>query len=196
MDQDYLRSQYVKVDKFEKALATYTGSPYVVCVDSCSSALLLCLLYNNSEYVVLPKNTYVGVAQAAINASKKIVFKDVSWKGLYNIAPTNIYDAAKRFTSNMYITGSNMCLSFHYKKHLNIGKGGAILTDNYDTYLWLRKARNNGKDIELPLPQQTYTQRGFNMVMHPLLAQKGLRILKRLNTNYGDLSLQMSCLNC
>ena len=29
-----------------------------------------------------------------------------------------------------YIPGSFMCLSFHIKKHLKIGKGGMILTDN------------------------------------------------------------------
>lgn len=200
-DKD-LRREYKKVERFESELSEYTGAPYVVCVDSCSSALLLCFIQDDSSYVVIPKNTYVGVAQAAINASKNIMFKDIAWKGAYNISPTNIYDSAKRFTSNMYIPGSNMCVSFHYKKHLNIGKGGAILTDNKEQFLWFQTARNNGRDIDLPAKEQTYRQRGYNMIMPPLLAQRGRRILKKLNKinddlpleNYGDLSIQMQSL--
>jgi dTDP-4-amino-4,6-dideoxygalactose transaminase len=197
--QDYLQREYRKVDRFERELSRYTGAPFVACVDSCTSALLLCFLYNNSSYVVLPKNTYIGVAQAALNAHKRIEFKDIKWRGLYQILPTNIYDAAKRFTSNMYIPGSHMCLSFHYKKHINIGKGGAILTDSKDAYEWFCKARNNGKNISLPMWKQVYTTRGYNMILHPLLAQKGLNKLRVISlTNedlpeehYGDLSVQM-----
>ena len=46
------------------------------------------------------------------------------WKGIYQLTPFPIYDSAKRLTSNMYIPGSIMCLSYHIKKPLKIGKGG------------------------------------------------------------------------
>jgi len=49
-------------------------------------------------------------------------------------------DAAKRFTSGMYEKGIAMCLSFHIKKHLKIGKGGMILTDNATLVEWLKKS--------------------------------------------------------
>ena len=65
-----------------------------------------------------------------MNAGAEVLLEDVDWKGIYQLKPHPIYDAAKRFTSGMYIPGSYMCLSFHHKKTLKIGKGGAILTDD------------------------------------------------------------------
>ena len=43
---------------------------------------------------------------------------------------TNIIDAAVYWKENCYIPNSFMCLSFQFQKHLNIGKGGMILTDD------------------------------------------------------------------
>lgn len=198
-----LRSQYKKVERFEKALAKYTGSPYVVCVDSCTNALLLCLQYEAKiKTVYLPKNTYIGVALAAYHAKKRVIFKDISWKGVYQIKPTRVYDAAKRFTSNMYITNTLMCLSFHYKKHLKIGRGGAILTDNKAAYDWFIRMRNNGKNIDSLHNKQKFTLHGYNMLLHPDLAIKGIKLLKNLKLknkdlpyeDYGDLSKQSGAL--
>jgi dTDP-4-amino-4,6-dideoxygalactose transaminase len=194
-----LQRQYKIVDRFEKKLSQYTGAPYVVCVDCCTNALLLCLLYNKEKKVIIPKDTYVGVAMSALHAGKKIVFKNIPWRGIYKIENTNIYDAAKRFTKNMYISKTNMCLSFHYKKHLKIGRGGAILTDDRKFYEWVKLMRNNGKNITQPLNEQHFTVCGYNMLLHPDLARKGLDLLKVLpkynddlpEENYGDLSKQI-----
>ena len=46
---------------------------------------------------------------------------------------------------NMYIPDTLMCLSFHGRKCLAIGRGGAILTDNLETYNWLKCARFDGR---------------------------------------------------
>lgn len=194
-----LLKKYKIVEDFEKALCKYTKAPYAVAVDCCTNALYLCFLRSKTEKIILPKNTYVGVALAALHANKKIFYKDIDWSGLYKIKHTNIYDSARRFTSNMYVEGTNMCLSFHYKKHLKIGRGGAILTDNKDDYEWFKKARNCGKDIYLTLHKQNFTILGTNALLHPDLASKGKRLLSKLPLHnsdlpyeyYGDLSKQL-----
>ena len=50
-----------------------------------------------------------------MQAGGKLIFEDMDWKGIYQLKPFPIYDAAKRLTSNMYIPGTMMCLSFHIK---------------------------------------------------------------------------------
>lgn len=182
-----LLEEYKKVEQFECLLAAYTGAKYAVCVDSCTSALHLCLLRSKENVIHLPSNTYVGVAMAAQHAGKSVVFDDIEWAGIYQINPTNIYDSAKRFTCDMYIPRSLMCLSFHYKKHLKIGRGGAILTDDEEVYEWLKLARNCGKDSSIPLSNQTFNVCGFNMLLHPDLAVKGVELLKELPINNDDL---------
>ena len=77
--------------------------------------------------------------QSIIHAGGIVKFRDYHWKGVYQLEPYPIWDAAKRFTSNMYIPGALMCLSFHIKKHLKIGKGGMILCDNKEATEWLNK---------------------------------------------------------
>ena len=104
----------------------------------------------------------------------------------------------------MYIKNSTMCVSFHYKKTLKIGRGGAILTDNKEMYNWLLLARNNTKDISKPLYDNIYTFPGYNMLLHPDLALKGSELLKNLPKDipdlpdeyYGDLSKQIKYFSC
>lgn len=182
-----LQKKFIPVERFEKLLAAYTGSKYAVCVDSCTNAILLCLIYSKEYKVTLPNNTYVGVAMACKHAKITVEFKDIAWTGMYQIAPTNIYDSAKRFTADMYIPDSLMCLSFHYKKHLKIGRGGAILTDNREAYEWLKLARNCGRDPQVALSEQFFTVCGFNMLMHPELAQKGINLMRYLPVVNEDL---------
>lgn len=197
-----LQKEYQKVKIFETELSRYTGAPYVVCVDCCTNALFLCLIYSRAKSVIIPRNTYIGVALAALHAQKKIIFDKREWMGVYQLKNTNIYDAAKRLTHNMYIAKTNMCLSFHYKKHLPIGRGGAILTDNKKFYDWLLLARNNGKDVDKLLPLQMFKVPGYNMLLHPDLACKGSQLLRKLPKynedlpieNYGDLSKQMKAI--
>ena len=95
-----------------------------------------------------------------------------------------------------------MCVSFHYKKHLKIGRGGAILTDSIDAANWFRLARNSGRCTSVLLQEQAFNVLGYNMLFHPDLAAKGIKLLKQLpvhNTDlpyeyYGNLQQQMSSL--
>jgi dTDP-4-amino-4,6-dideoxygalactose transaminase len=116
---------------FEEEVANYTGAPYAVAVDSCTSALQLCCMYYAVCTVIIPSKTYLSVPLAIMHAGGEVSF-DTSkndWKGAYQLEPYPIVDAAKRFTSGMYEPMTAMCLSFHIKKHLKIGKGGMVLTE-------------------------------------------------------------------
>ena len=43
-----------------------------------------------------------------------------------------------------------MCISFQFKKHLNIGRGGIILTDNETSYAALKKMSYDGRLRDKP----------------------------------------------
>ena len=136
---------YKIVQMFEEELALYTGAPYVVTVDSCTNALFLICKYLEIQEITIPSQTYLSVPMSILQAGGEVVFDKSSkanhWRGIYQLKPYPVYDAAKRLTSNMYISGSYMALSFHIKKQLGIGKGGAILTDNIEAVEWFKKAR-------------------------------------------------------
>ena len=138
-----IHNPYKIVKMFEEEVADYTGAPYAISVDSCTSALFLCCKYLEVTDVIIPSKTYLSVPQSIINSGGNVVFDPSTndWSGVYQLKPYPIYDAAKRFTSGMYIPNTFMCLSFHIKKHLKIGKGGMILTDNKESVDWFREAR-------------------------------------------------------
>ena len=176
------------VRMFEEEVAEYTGAPFAVAVDSCTNALFLCLKYLNVEgkEIVVPKKTYLSVPMSVIHSGGIPVFKDIEWSGIYQLEPTNIYDAAKRFTSNMYIPNTFMCLSFHIKKHLSIGKGGMILTDNSDAVEWFKKARYEGRS-EKNYVDDNIDMLGWNMYMTPLQASHGLSLMLNYPEHVPDL---------
>ena len=179
---------------FEEEVAEYTGAPYAVSVDSCTNALFLCCKYLNVKDVEIPKKTYVSVAQSIMHAGGVVNLGDDDWQGVYQLKPYPIYDAAKRFTSSMYQSNTFMCLSFHIKKHLKIGKGGMVLTDNNEAVKWLKKARYEGRE-EVPYHADDISTLGWNMYMTPVEAATGLMLMQNmprhnedLMENYPDLS--------
>ena len=167
---------YEIVKKFEEEVALYAGSKYAVAVDSCTNALFLCCKYLDVDEVEIPKKTYVSVPCSIIHAGGKVKFREEKWIGVYQLKPYPIYDGAKRFTHGMYIKNSYYCLSFHQKKHINIGRGGMILTNNYQAYKWFKKARFDGRE-EIPLNQDHFQMLGWNMYITPEQAARGLMIL-------------------
>ena len=170
------------VAAFESMVADYAGSKYAVAVDSCTNALFLCLKYVEAEgEVTVPANTYVSVPQAIIHSGCSPKFKNYSWTGTYFLEPYKIVDSATRFTKNMYIQGTLQCLSFHIKKILPIGKGGMILTDDYEAVKWLKKARYEGRDITIPYDQDNISMVGWNMYMPPEQAAYGIRLFLQTN---------------
>lgn len=174
---------YNVVIEFEEAVAKYCGSKYAVAVESCTSALFLSLMYVKlpSLYytpVNIPSRTYPGVACSIIHAGFKPYFEDIDWQGEYQLGNLNIWDAALRFKKGMY-HGGFQCLSFHIKKLIPIGRGGMILTNNFEAVKWLRKARFDGRN-PVPLQEDNFTMLGWNMYMQPDQAARGLQLLQAL----------------
>lgn len=188
---------YQVVIDFEEAIAKYCGSKYAVAVESCTSAIFLSLIYmrqvNEWKFpgpIVIPARTYPGVACSVIHAGFFIrEFSQEKWEGEYEIGYTDVWDAALRFKRGMY-HGGLQCLSFHIKKHLKIGRGGAILTDDLDAVNWLRRARFDGRN-PVPLLEDNFTMLGYNMYMQPDQAARGLQLLQALgNRELDDLRVE------
>ena len=179
-----MHNPYQIVRLFEEEVANYTNSPYAVSVDSCTNAIFLCLMYQRHlhtsvEEVTIPSKTYLSVPQSIMHAGFTPAFDSRlnSWSGIYPLSPFSIFDAAKRFTSDMYIKGSLMCLSFHIKKNLKINKGGMILTDDLNAVEWLKKARYEGRSEKLYRDDDVDTL-GWNMYMPPQQAAHGLALMQ------------------
>jgi len=181
---------YKIVQMFEEEIAEYTGAQYAVSVDSCTNALFLCCTYLKVREVTIPSKTYLSVPMSIIHSGGQVVFdkrpETNHWRGVYQLKPYPIYDAAKRLTTNMYVPGSYMCLSFHIKKHLGIGKGGMILTDNKEAVDWFKKARYEGRS-EKYYKEDNISSLGWNMYMTPQEAAQGLCLLQNYPLHSNDL---------
>ena len=175
---------YKITEDFEKALADYTGAPYVVTVDNQSNALFLALMYENvkGKEITIPARTYPSVPCEIIHAGAKVKFKKVdgtTLKGSYNLSPSKTWDSALSFTANMYKPDTFMCISFTGPyKHFKLSKGGAILTDNLDAYHWFKRARYSGRR-ECSYHDDYFDMLGWNFYMMPELAARGLLLMNQ-----------------
>jgi dTDP-4-amino-4,6-dideoxygalactose transaminase len=184
-----MRNVYDITNEFEKKLAEYTGAPYVVTVDNQSNGLFLSLYYEHninksikSEYITIPSRTYPSVPCEIIHAGLKVKFKPVegkTLKGSYQLEGSNVWDSALSFTTDMYKAGQHMCISFTGPyKHFKLSKGGAILTDNHDAYLWFKRARYSGRR-ECSYHDDNLDMLGWNFYMMPELATRGLLLMNQ-----------------
>lgn len=170
--------------EFELELSRYTGAPYAVAVDNASNGLLLCLEYVGVKglLIEIPRNTYPSVPMEIIHAGGRVAFKKEPQPcglltGAYKLKPTNIWDAALRFTHDMYVPQSLMVVSFTGPhKHLKLGKGGAILCQTRTAWEWLKRARFSGRS-ECSYHEDNFTQLGHNFYMLPEIAAKGLLLM-------------------
>lgn len=175
---------YKITEDFEKALCDYTGAPYAVTVDNQSNALFLSMMFEDvkEKEITIPARTYPSVPCEIIHAGGKVKFKEVKGKtikGAYQLEPTNIWDSALRFTADMYIQGSHMCLSFTGPyKHFKLSKGGAILTDSLEAYHWFKRARYSGRR-ECSYHDDHFDMLGWNFYMMPEIAARGLLLMNQ-----------------
>jgi len=175
---------YRVTEEFEKALSDYTKAPYVVAVDNQSNALFLALYYEKiqGQEITIPARTYPSIPCEIIHAGGKVRFVPsvgVTLKGVYQLVPTKVWDSALRFTSGMYIPNTHMCLSFTGPyKHLKLGKGGAILTDDYLAYLWFKRARFSGRR-ECSYHNDNLDMLGWNFYLMPEVAVRGLLMMSQ-----------------
>jgi dTDP-4-amino-4,6-dideoxygalactose transaminase len=182
---------------FEKALSDYTGAPYVITVDNQTNALFLSLYYEKNinkqdlHTIEIPSNTYPSVPCEIIHNNLKVKFNksDKYLQGAYQLYPSKVYDSALRFTADMYIPNTHMCISFTGAyKHLKLGKGGAILTDDEKAYNWFKKARFSGRD-ECSYHEDDFDVNpviGWNFYMMPEIAARGLLLINQFYDSDGN----------
>jgi len=164
------------VKEFEGLIASYYGAKYAIAVDCCTHAIELCLrVYKPHSKVNCPRHTYLSVPMTFEKLNLSWEFYDVHWKDYYYIGNTNIIDAAVYWKRDGYIQGSLMCLSFQYRKHLNLGRGGMILLDNKEQYDILCKMRYDGRTDDKPWAEQDVETMGYHYYMTPETAQLGLQ---------------------
>lgn len=177
---------YQVVREFEETIANFAGAKYGVAVESCTAAIFLSCVYKKVKEVTIPSRTYPSVPCSIIHAGGRPIWEDTYWEGVYELKPYKIYDGALRFRPEMYRGGLH-CLSFHMKKLLPIGRGGMILTDDRNAYLWLKRARFDGRR-EVPLEQDTFDMLGYNMYMTPEQASRGIQLFNTIDQrNLEDL---------
>jgi len=186
---------YDIVEAFEREVAVYAGAPYAVAVNCCTNALFLALVREKEKIgkqkVELPCRTYVGVAQAVLNSGNEIQFRDYIWRGSYVLFPFAIVDSARQFYRGMYnelksFGGAYVCLSFHWYKHIPIGRGGMILCNNWEDAWWFRRARHDGRTPGTPAGQDLFSTPGYHCYMHPDDAAKGLMFMGNVQDKYED----------
>jgi dTDP-4-amino-4,6-dideoxygalactose transaminase len=179
---------YKITEEFEEKLSHYTGAKYAVTLDNMSNALFLSLYYEHNvlnkteNAITIPCRTYPSVPCEIIHAGLKVNFENVSGntiKGAYQLKGSNVWDSALRFTADMYIPGTHMCISFTGPyKHFKLSKGGAILTDNLDAYNWFKRSRYSGRR-ECPYHEDDLDMLGWNFYMMPELATRGMLLINQ-----------------
>jgi len=194
------------IRQFEKTIAKHCGARYGIAVESCTAALFLCCLYLKVKDVTIPKKTYFSVPISIIHAGGTVKYEDKEWIGAYQLKPYPIIDSAMRFKKDMYhpkrinrrwYPHTFYCLSFHYAKHIPIGRGGMILTNNKKAAEWFRVMRNDGRR-EIPKEKDNVKLFGWNFYITPEQAARGLSLYywricgkkdpEDLEMTHGDIS--------
>lgn len=170
------------VTEFENKLAQFFGSPYAVATDCCTHGVELSLRYTEAQVIEVPKHTYLSIPFLAHKLNIELKWKDEEWENYYYLTDT-VIDAAVLWKKNSYIPGTYMSISFQYQKHLSLGRGGVILTDNKIAAEELKKMSYDGRLPNIPWREQNITSIGYHYYMTPETAQLGLSKLENaINT--------------
>lgn len=161
------------VKDFESEISKFFGSKYAISIDSCTHGIEICLRYTGAKKIIVPKRTYLSVAFLASKLNIDLEWKDENWQDYYYLTD-NIIDAAVLWEPNSYIPGTFMCLSFQYQKHLSLGRGGIILTDDEQAATQLKKMSYDGRLPGVPWRDQNISSIGYHYYMTPETAKLGL----------------------
>ena len=161
------------VTEFEKKIAEFFGAPYAIAVDACTHGVELSLRYTNADNISVPKNTYLSIPFLFRKLNINLEWRNEDWKDYYYITD-RVIDAAVLWKRDSYIPGTFMSLSFQYQKHLSLGRGGMILTDNKEAAIQLKKMSYDGRLPNIPWRDQNIDTVGYHYYMTPETAQLGL----------------------
>lgn len=167
------------IEKFENEIAKFFGSPYAVSVDCCTHGIELALRYTKAKKITVPHHTYISIPFLANKLNIELEWKKEDWVGYYYLTD-KIIDAAVLWKKNSYIPNTIMCISFQFKKHLSLGRGGIILTDNKEMAEELKKKMSyDGRLPNIPWREQDIESMGYHYYMTPETAQLGLNKLEK-----------------
>ena len=161
------------VTEFENKVAEFFGAPYAIAVDSCTHGVELALRYTEADYIRVPQRTYLSIPFLANKLQIDLFWKDENWQDYYYVTE-DVIDAAVLWKPNSYIPGTFMGISFQYQKHLSLGRGGIILTDNKEAAIQLKKMSYDGRIPNTPWRDQNIDTIGYHYYMTPETAQNGL----------------------
>jgi dTDP-4-amino-4,6-dideoxygalactose transaminase len=162
------------IEKFEESIAKFYGAPFAVATDCCTHAIELCLIHSHVRSITCPAQTYISVPFTLEKLRLDWKFENQEWQEYYFLGNTNIVDAAVYWKQSGYIPNTLMCLSFQFKKHLSLGRGGAILCDNKDDYIALKKLAHDGRIPNIAWMSQDIDSIGYHYYMTTEIAQQGL----------------------
>jgi dTDP-4-amino-4,6-dideoxygalactose transaminase len=168
------------IEKFEEEIAKFYDAPYAVATDCCTHAIELCLRYKGYNNIIIPTHTYISVPFICEKLNLKWKFEYQEWEDFYYLGNTNIIDAAVYWKQNGYVKNTYMCLSFQYKKHLSLGRGGAILLQNKEDYDILKKMCYDGRSANAPWMEQNIDTIGYHYYMTPETAKLGLEKIPKV----------------
>ena len=170
------------VTKFEQQVAEFFGAPYAIAVDSCTHGVELALRYTQVDHITVPKHTYLSIPFLANKLWIDLFWKDENWVDYYYLTD-KVIDAAVLWKPNSYIPGTFMGVSFQYQKHLSLGRGGIILTDDKEAAVQLKKMSYDGRIPNVPWREQNIDTVGYHYYMTPEVAQNGLdKLSEAINT--------------
>ena len=164
------------VTKFENKIAEFFGAKYAIAVDCCTHGIELCLRQQHINLIKVPRRTYISVPFLSAKLNIFLEWKDEEWKDYYYLT-NNIIDAAVLWKKDSYIPGTFMNISFQFRKHLALGRGGCILTDNKEVAIKLKKMSYDGRHPDIPWREQNIEMVGYHYYMTPETAALGLKKL-------------------
>jgi dTDP-4-amino-4,6-dideoxygalactose transaminase len=162
------------VEEFENKIAEFYGAKYAVATDCCTHAIELCLRYSSANNISVPNRTYLSVPMTLEKLNLEWSFNQLEWVEYYCLNNTNIIDAAVYWRQNGFKKGYFNCLSFQFKKHLSLGRGGMILTDDAEAAKDLKKMSYDGRLPNIPWAEQNVSTMGYHYYMTPETAKLGL----------------------
>ena len=166
------------ITEFENKIAKFFGAPYAVAVDCCTHGVELSIRHKkmtvvHPSHMTSPKRTYISIPFLAKKLNMSLKWVDEEWEDFYYVFP-NVIDAAVLWKKDSYIPGTLMSVSFQFRKHLSLGRGGVILCDNKEDALTLKKMSYDGRLPDVPWRDQDISTMGYHYYMTPETAQLGL----------------------
>jgi|TARA_B100000287_G_scaffold137994_1_gene129951 dTDP-4-amino-4,6-dideoxygalactose transaminase len=173
---------FAKVTEFENKVSEFFGAPYGIAVDCCTHGVELCLRYTNAKSMSSPNRTYLSIPFLSQKLNIDLIWKNYDWEDYYYVTD-KIIDAAVLWEKDSYIPNTFMCISFQFQKHLSLGRGGIILTDDKPSAIELKKMSYDGRLPDIPWREQNISSIGYHYYMAPEIAEIGLNKLdKAINT--------------